>query len=76
MWTVYACGLNPQSFAATEAALVHNTYPLRQMSDRVDKMVLQIILYILPIDNAFGGKVSSSKEEGKQHLTCQASVVC
>ncbi|KAL3426142.1 glycosyl hydrolase [Phlyctema vagabunda] len=27
MWTLYACGLNPQSFAATEAALVHNTYP-------------------------------------------------
>ena len=23
----YACGLNPQSFAATEAAIVHNTYP-------------------------------------------------
>src|SRR6266480_698656 len=27
MWTVYACGLNPQAFSATEAALVHNTYP-------------------------------------------------
>ncbi|RFU29116.1 hypothetical protein B7463_g7212, partial [Scytalidium lignicola] len=27
MWTLYAAGLNPQSFAATEAALVHNTYP-------------------------------------------------
>ncbi|KAK7210465.1 hypothetical protein V2G26_017643 [Clonostachys chloroleuca] len=27
LWTVYACGLNPQSFAATEAAVVHNTYP-------------------------------------------------
>ena len=27
MWTVYAAGLNPRSFAATEAALVHNTYP-------------------------------------------------
>lgn len=27
MWTIYACGLNPQSFAATEAAIVHNTYP-------------------------------------------------
>ena len=26
MWTVYACGLNPQSFAATEAALVQNTW--------------------------------------------------
>lgn len=26
MWTIYACGLNPQSFAATEAALVQNTY--------------------------------------------------
>lgn len=27
MWTVYACGLNPRGFAATEAALVQNTYP-------------------------------------------------
>ena len=27
MWTLYACGLNPKSFAATEAAFVHNTYP-------------------------------------------------
>jgi hypothetical protein len=27
MWTLYACGLNPESFAATEAALAHNTYP-------------------------------------------------
>ncbi|KAI0186437.1 glycoside hydrolase family 5 protein [Xylaria flabelliformis] len=27
MWTIYACGLNPQSFAATEAAIVHNTFP-------------------------------------------------
>jgi hypothetical protein len=27
MWTLYVAGLNPQSFAATEAALVHNTYP-------------------------------------------------
>jgi hypothetical protein len=27
MWTVYACGFNPKTFVATEAALVHNTYP-------------------------------------------------
>ncbi|KAH6847269.1 glycoside hydrolase family 5 protein [Chaetomium sp. MPI-CAGE-AT-0009] len=27
MWTLYAAGLNPESFAATEAAIVHNTYP-------------------------------------------------
>ncbi|POS85164.1 (Trans)glycosidase [Erysiphe pulchra] len=27
MWTLYACGFNPKSFAATEAALVHNIYP-------------------------------------------------
>ena len=27
MWTLYAAGLNPRSFAATEAAMVHNTYP-------------------------------------------------
>ncbi|KAH8726744.1 glycoside hydrolase superfamily [Phaeosphaeriaceae sp. PMI808] len=27
MWTLYACGLDPESFGVTEAALVHNTYP-------------------------------------------------
>ncbi|KAH7558344.1 glycoside hydrolase superfamily [Bipolaris maydis] len=27
MWTLYACGLDPERFAVTEAALVHNTYP-------------------------------------------------
>jgi hypothetical protein len=27
MWTLYAMGLNPRAFAATEAALVHNQWP-------------------------------------------------
>lgn len=27
MWTLYAMGLNPQTFSVTEAAMVHNTYP-------------------------------------------------
>ena len=27
MWTLYAAGLDPEAFAITEAALVHNTYP-------------------------------------------------
>jgi len=27
MWTIYACGLDPTKFAATEAALVQNTWP-------------------------------------------------
>ncbi|KAH0439434.1 glycosyl hydrolase [Colletotrichum camelliae] len=36
MWTIYACGLNPQSFAATEAAIVHNTYP---KPDEFPKMI-------------------------------------
>jgi hypothetical protein len=27
MWTLYACGLDPTKFDATEAALVQNTYP-------------------------------------------------
>lgn len=27
MWTLYACGLNPYTFAVTEAALVQNTWP-------------------------------------------------
>ena len=27
MWTLYACGLDPRSFAKTQAAMVHNTWP-------------------------------------------------
>ena len=27
LWTLYACGLNPETFAPTQAAFVHNTYP-------------------------------------------------
>jgi hypothetical protein len=27
LWTVYACGLNPEAFSATQAAFVHNIYP-------------------------------------------------
>lgn len=27
MWTLYACGLDPRKFAATQAALVQNTWP-------------------------------------------------
>ncbi|KAI5196351.1 hypothetical protein E4T39_07845 [Aureobasidium subglaciale] len=27
MWTIYACGLNPQAFLSTQAALVQNTWP-------------------------------------------------
>ena len=27
LWTLYACGLNPETFAPTQAAFVHNVYP-------------------------------------------------
>jgi Cellulase (glycosyl hydrolase family 5) len=27
LWTLYACGLNPEAFSATQAAFVHNVYP-------------------------------------------------
>lgn len=27
MWTLYACGLNPEAFATTQAAVVQNTWP-------------------------------------------------
>ena len=27
IWTIYACGLNPEAFLTTEAALVQNTWP-------------------------------------------------
>ena len=57
MWTLYACGLNPQSFAATEAALVHNTYPEPEnfpkmiWSTNYTRMVCQVVFTLF-----FGGR--------------------
>ncbi|KPM40884.1 putative glycosyl hydrolase [Neonectria ditissima] len=57
LWTIYACGLNPQSFAATEAAIVHNTYP---KPDEFPKMIWSTNYYRLAAGTIFtmyfGGK--------------------
>ncbi|KAI1264385.1 putative glycosyl hydrolase [Xylariaceae sp. FL1019] len=50
MWTIYACGLNPQSFAATEAAIVHNTYP---EPDKFPKMIWSTNYYRLAAATMF-----------------------
>ncbi|KAK5995686.1 Glucosylceramidase [Cladobotryum mycophilum] len=50
LWTIYACGLNPQSFAATEAALVHNTYP---DPDNFPKMIWSTNYYRLATGTIF-----------------------
>ncbi|KAH8880335.1 glycoside hydrolase [Thozetella sp. PMI_491] len=50
MWTLYACGLNPQSFAATEAAIVHNTYP---EPDKFPKMIWSTNYYRLAAATMF-----------------------
>lgn len=50
MWTIYACGLNPQSFAATEAAIVHNTYP---EPERFPKMIWSTNYYRLAAATIF-----------------------
>ncbi|KAM0254514.1 hypothetical protein ACHAQJ_006734 [Trichoderma viride] len=50
MWTIYACGLNPQSFAATEAAIVHNTYP---EPDNFPKMIWSTNYYRLAAGTIF-----------------------
>ena len=48
MWTLYAMGLNPRSFAATEGAMVHNTsnnpanYPKMIWSTNYTRMACQI----------------------------------
>ena len=57
MWTLYACGLNPQAFAVTEAALVHNTYPEPEKypkmiwSTNYTRMVCQVMFTLF-----FGGR--------------------
>lgn len=50
MWTLYAAGLNPQSFAATEAAVVHNTYP---EPDAFPKMIWSTNYYRLAAATMF-----------------------
>ena len=50
MWTIYACGLNPQSFAATEAAIVQNTYP---DPDTFPKMIWSTNYYRLAAGTIF-----------------------
>ncbi|KAL1843587.1 hypothetical protein VTJ49DRAFT_870 [Mycothermus thermophilus] len=50
MWTLYAAGLNPQSFAATEAAIVHNTYP---DPDNFPKMIWSTNYYRLAAATMF-----------------------
>jgi len=50
MWTLYAAGLNPQSFAATEAAIVHNTYP---EPDNFPKMIWSTNYYRLAVATMF-----------------------
>ncbi|KAI9902048.1 hypothetical protein N3K66_003865 [Trichothecium roseum] len=50
MWTVYACGLNPQSFAATEAAIVQNTYP---EPDNFPKMIWSTNYWRLAVATIF-----------------------
>ncbi|KAF2130156.1 glycoside hydrolase family 5 protein [Dothidotthia symphoricarpi CBS 119687] len=57
MWTLYACGLNPQFFAVTEAALVQNTYPDPSTFPKMiwatnyTRMVCQVMFTLF-----FGGK--------------------
>jgi len=50
MWTIYACGLNPQSFGATEAAIVQNTYP---DPDTFPKMIWSTNYYRLAAGTIF-----------------------
>ena len=62
MWTLYAAGLNPQSFAATEAAVVQNTYP---NPDEFPKMIWATNYYRLAAATMFtlffGGKTFAPK---------------
>lgn len=50
MWTLYLAGLNPQSFAATEAAIVHNTYP---QPEKFPKMIWSTNYYRLAAATMF-----------------------
>ncbi|PHH82302.1 hypothetical protein CDD82_6410 [Ophiocordyceps australis] len=50
LWTIYACGLDPRCFAATEAAIVHNTYP---DPDNFPKMIWSTNYYRLAAGTIF-----------------------
>ncbi|KOS17930.1 putative glycosyl hydrolase [Escovopsis weberi] len=50
LWTIYACGLNPQSLAVTEAAVVHNTY---SEPDKFPRMIWSTNYYRLATGTIF-----------------------
>ncbi|KJZ76756.1 hypothetical protein HIM_03633 [Hirsutella minnesotensis 3608] len=50
MWTIYACGLDPRSFVATEAAIVQNTY---SDPDKFPKMIWATNYYRLAAGTIF-----------------------
>ncbi|KAI9823500.1 MAG: hypothetical protein M1826_007712 [Phylliscum demangeonii] len=62
MWTLYACGLNPRSFAATEAALVQNqwpdpaAFPKMIWSTNYNRMACQVIFTIFFAGRDFAPK--------------------
>lgn len=62
MWTLYACGLDPRGFAATEAALVQNTWP---EPENFPKMIWATNYYRLACQAMFtmffGGKAFAPK---------------
>lgn len=62
MWTIYACGLNPEGFGATQAAIVHNTYP---DPSQFPKMIWSTNYYRLAASTIFtmffAGKVFAPK---------------
>lgn len=49
--------------------------PLRQVLASTNEMVLEVILYVLAINDTLGGKVPSSKEHGEKNLARKATII-
>lgn len=62
MWTLYACGLDPEGFRATEAALVHNTvpdpskYPKMIWATNYTRLACQVLFTLFFAGNDFAPK--------------------
>ena len=74
MWTLYAAGLDPHAFAATEAAMVHNTYsdpanyPKMIWSTNYNRLVCQVMFTLFFAGKDFAPKAITDGKNIQDYL--------
>ncbi|KAE9981981.1 hypothetical protein BLS_006733 [Venturia inaequalis] len=82
MWTLYACGLNPQTFDVTEAAIVHNTFadpaafPKMIWATNYTRLVCQVMFTIFFAGKEFAPKAIIDGKNIQDYLQDHFMAAC